>query len=131
VAARKLVQSPVWKKALAACADPARARAALDQLGATTAAEWLGKAGAEQARLICALLAGSQWAADMLKKHPDWLAETLDENRIIHSRRKEGLKREVEPWLVEGFESALAKLCAGVSAMRFMEISRSDRWKSN
>ena len=108
--ARKLVQASVWKKAVAACADPARARAALDQLAATTAGEWLGKASAEQARLICALLAGSQWAADMLKKHPDWLAETLDESRIIHSRRKEGLKREVEPWLAEGFEPALARL---------------------
>ncbi len=110
VAARKLVQTPVWKKALAACADPARTRAVLDQLGATTAGEWLGKASAEQARLICALLAGSQWAADVLKKHPDWIAETLDENRIIHARRKEGLKREVAPWLAEGFEAALAKL---------------------
>jgi [glutamine synthetase] adenylyltransferase / [glutamine synthetase]-adenylyl-L-tyrosine phosphorylase len=110
VAARKLVQNPVWKKALAACADPARARAALDQLAATTAGAWLCKAGAEQARLICALLAGSQWAADILKKHSDWLAETLDENRIVHPRRKEGLKREVEPWLADGFEPALARL---------------------
>ena len=108
--ARKLVQSPVWKKALAQSADLLRARAALDQLAATTAGDWLGKASAEQARLICALLAGSQWAADILKKHPDWLAETLDENRIVHARRKEGLKREVEPWLAEGFEPALARL---------------------
>src|SRR5687768_8446164 len=46
----------------------------------------------------------------MLKKHPEWLDEILDENRLIHPRRKEGLKREVEPWLAEGFEPALAKL---------------------
>jgi len=110
VAARKLPQAPIWKKALARCADPERARAALNQLIPASAGDWLAKASAEQARLICALLAGSQWAGDMLKKHPEWLPEILDENRLVHPRRKEGLRREVQPWLTEGFEPALAKL---------------------
>jgi glutamate-ammonia-ligase adenylyltransferase len=110
VATPKTTLSPAWKKAIAQCADPDRAREALAQFTAGPTANWLAKASAEQARLVCALLAGSQWAADILKKHPEWLAEIVDESRLVHPRRKEGLKREVEPWLTEGFEPALAKL---------------------
>lgn len=110
MAARKLSQRAVWKKALSGCADPPRAREALDHLGATIVGESLDKASAEQARGLCALLAGSQWAGNILQKHPDWVADLLDEERLVHARRKEGMKREVDPWLAEGFEPALAKL---------------------
>jgi [glutamine synthetase] adenylyltransferase / [glutamine synthetase]-adenylyl-L-tyrosine phosphorylase len=110
VASRKPLQSPLWKKALQACADPARARHVLDQFAQTTAAPWLGAVNAETARIACALFAGSQWAGDLVINHPDWLSETLQPEHINFSRRKEGLQRQVEPWLSEPFEAALTKL---------------------
>jgi [glutamine synthetase] adenylyltransferase / [glutamine synthetase]-adenylyl-L-tyrosine phosphorylase len=110
VPANKPLQSATWKKAIAACADPARVRHALNELSQTAAGPWLDRASAEEARIASALLAGSQWAGDMLQKHPEWLADLLAGDPIRHGRRKEGLRREVQPWLANGFESALAKL---------------------
>jgi [glutamine synthetase] adenylyltransferase / [glutamine synthetase]-adenylyl-L-tyrosine phosphorylase len=110
VPARKTLQSPVWKKALQECADPARARHVLDQWTETIAGPWLTKATPEVARITCALFAGSQWAGGMVKKHPRWIAEVISEEGVGFPRRKEGLKREVVPWLNESFEDALNKL---------------------
>jgi [glutamine synthetase] adenylyltransferase / [glutamine synthetase]-adenylyl-L-tyrosine phosphorylase len=110
VATRKPLHSPLWKKAVQACADPARARRALDPFAQTTAGGWLSTVDAETARVACALFAGSQWAGDLVSKHPDWLSETLGPEHVKFPRRKEGLQREVEPWLAEPFETALTKL---------------------
>ena len=107
---RKSAQSPAWKKALQSCADPARVRRVLDQLAPTSVGTWLTRINPELARITSALFAGSQWAGDMVKKYPAWLPELINEERIRFPRRKEGLKREVEPWLNESFESALTKL---------------------
>jgi len=110
VPARKLAQSPGWKKALKASADPARAGQLLDELSKTSAAAALISANAEHARILCALLSGSEWAGDMLKKHPEWIGESLSSNNVGFPRRKEGLRREVKAWLSEGFDLALGKL---------------------
>ena len=107
---RNSAQSPAWKKALQSCADPARARHVLDQLAPTTVGTWLARINPEQARITSALFAGSQWAGDIVKKYPDWLPELINEERIRFPRRKEGLKREVEPWRNESYETALTKL---------------------
>ncbi|MCI0746980.1 MAG: bifunctional [glutamate--ammonia ligase]-adenylyl-L-tyrosine phosphorylase/[glutamate--ammonia-ligase] adenylyltransferase, partial [Verrucomicrobia subdivision 3 bacterium] len=107
--ARKPVLSAVWRKVIRSCADPARARHVLESLSATESAGLPGKASPGQARALCALFSGSQWAGDLLLKHPHWLAE-LAEERLAFPRRKEGLWRDVGRWLGEGFEPALAKL---------------------
>jgi [glutamine synthetase] adenylyltransferase / [glutamine synthetase]-adenylyl-L-tyrosine phosphorylase len=108
VPTRKPLQSSLWKKALQASADPARVRHVLEGLAQTTAGAWLSTVSPETARVACALFAGSQWAGDLLGKHPDWLPEIIE--GIGFPRRKEGLKREVEPWLGEPFEAALTQL---------------------
>jgi [glutamine synthetase] adenylyltransferase / [glutamine synthetase]-adenylyl-L-tyrosine phosphorylase len=110
VPALKSALSPAWKKALQGSADPARARQVLDQLAPATVGTWLARINPELARITSALFAGSQWAGEMVKKHPEWLLELISEERIRFPRRKEGLKREVQPWLDEAFEVALSKL---------------------
>ncbi len=86
---------------LEACADPPRVKAALELLRASEAAAALRKLNAEQARIVAALLSGSQAALESLLGHPEWLAPLLEPGFLAHPRREEGLRREVEPWLKE------------------------------
>ena len=81
------------------CADPQRARTALEQLRASDAAPALRKLSAEQARILAALLSGSQAALEWLLARPDWLAPLLAPGFLMHPRREAALRREVEPWL--------------------------------
>jgi [glutamine synthetase] adenylyltransferase / [glutamine synthetase]-adenylyl-L-tyrosine phosphorylase len=85
---------------LAECADPQRAAAALAQLRASdAAAAAVRKLSAEQARILAALLSGSQSALASLLAHPEWLAPLLAPGFLAHPRREEGLRREIEPLL--------------------------------
>jgi [glutamine synthetase] adenylyltransferase / [glutamine synthetase]-adenylyl-L-tyrosine phosphorylase len=106
VASQKLLQSGVWRKAVAACAEPARPRHVIAGLPESSR-RVLARATAEHARILCALFSGSEWAGEAILKHPDWL-EYLE--TPAHPRRKQGLKREVEPWLASSAQAALAQL---------------------
>jgi len=88
------------------CADLQRAAAALEQLRASDAAATVRKLSAEQARILAALLSGSQAALESLLNHPDWLAPLLAPGFLAHPRREDGLRREVEPWLKQEDEEA-------------------------
>lgn len=93
------------------CADPQRAKAAFELLRASDAAAALRKLSAEQARVLAALLSGSQAALECLLAHPDWLAPLLTPGFLTHPRREEGLRREVEPWLKQAdSEAAFSRL---------------------
>jgi len=89
--------NPVWTNALKFCADPQRAGSVLDRLGATSAAGSLSQVTAEQARVLTALFAGSQFLGDLLVAHPDWFS-VLKPELIQFPRRKEGLRSEVAAW---------------------------------
>ncbi len=94
-----LVQKNVWPKVLAACADPARAAQHLERLKAAGAAGVLKNTTAEQARILAALLSGSQVLSELLIARPDWLKNCLDADSLFHPRQEQGLRREVEGWL--------------------------------
>jgi len=85
-------------KAAAASADPARARHFVELLTATSAGPALKKVSSEQARLLAALLAGSETLGNALVAHPDWL-KTLDIEALRFPRREQGLRNEVAGWL--------------------------------
>jgi [glutamine synthetase] adenylyltransferase / [glutamine synthetase]-adenylyl-L-tyrosine phosphorylase len=92
----------VWKTALAQCAVPERARAAWEQLRKVAVAQpslevLLPNVSPEQARVLCALWSGSEWATEWLTKHPEWL-ETLRVEKLERARQLQGLRREVEEW---------------------------------
>lgn len=81
------------------CANPARAKAWLEQWpGAGAGARWK-KLSPAQARVLLSLISGSQAAAESLLAHPDWLPPLLEPGVLDHPRREEGLRREVERWL--------------------------------
>jgi glutamate-ammonia-ligase adenylyltransferase len=93
------------------CADPQRTKAALDQLRASDAAAALRKLSAEQARILAALLSGSQVALEWLMAHPDWLGPLLAPGFLTHPRREEGLRRELEASLrQQDCQTALSRL---------------------
>jgi glutamate-ammonia-ligase adenylyltransferase len=89
-------------KAIEACADPARAGACLARLRETASAGI--EFSAEQARILSALLAGSQMAGELLAAHPEWLAPLLEPGILEHPRREQGFRREIEEWLKPSLE---------------------------
>ena len=93
------------------CADPRRVAAALEQLRASAAAAALRKLTAEQARILAALLSGSQAGLESLLAHPDWLGSLLAPGFLAHPRHEGSLRREVEPWLKEqDYDAAFSRL---------------------
>jgi glutamate-ammonia-ligase adenylyltransferase len=93
------------------CADRPRAAAGLEQLRASSAGPALRKLSAEAARVLAALLSGSQAALETLLAHPEWLAPLLAPGYLAHRRRQEGLRLEVERDLRhQDYEAALSRL---------------------
>ena len=118
------MKNPLWAKAIETCADPQRARHHLEQLMTTSAAAQLKSAVAsprevkhsattgganpatprgEQARILTALLSGSQALNGLLIANPDWLS-SLTPEALKHPRQEQGLRREVNGWLKQLME---------------------------
>jgi [glutamine synthetase] adenylyltransferase / [glutamine synthetase]-adenylyl-L-tyrosine phosphorylase len=88
---------------------------AVERLRQTPAVGVLKKLTAEQARILAAVLAGSEASGELLAAHPDWLAPLLEPGSLNFSRREQGLAREVDHWLKpmlkrNEFEAAFANL---------------------
>jgi len=108
------MKRPVWSKAIKESADPKRARHFLDLLAATNAGQTLKKYSAEQARILAAVLSGSQALSNLLLSKPEWLT-ALKPEALRFPRRKAGIFEEVETWLkpllqARNFETALSRL---------------------
>src|SRR6185295_651048 len=98
------MRNTAWDDAIQTCADPQRARHYLDQLRATSAATALKSASPEQARIVVALLSGSQALSESLITHPDWITVLQPEN-LSHPRQEQGLRRDVSHWLPGALKS--------------------------
>ena len=92
------MKNSVWTNALKNCANPARAKHFLDQLLVTAAGSTLQKTSPEQARIVTALLSGSNALGNLLVAHPDWL-DSIEPEHIRFPRQKQGLRNEVSTWL--------------------------------
>src|SRR5712671_5884044 len=91
------MKNVVWKEAIRTCADPPRVQHYLDQLKSTGAAAILKSPSAEQARILAALLSGSQVLSEMLSIHPNWLS-ALNPELLQYPRQEQGIRREVNGW---------------------------------
>ncbi len=101
--------------AVASCADPRRAAEVVAQLRHTAADGFLKKLSAEQARILAAVLGGSQALSELLVAHPDWLQPLLEPDYLNFPRREQGLRREIDHWLKpllqrNDYEAAFARL---------------------
>ena len=91
-----LMQNSAWKKALDSCADPQRAHHYFERLTSTSMGTRLRRVSAEQARVLAALLSGSQALSELLAAHPDWLAGLLAAGVLQRPRWKDNLEFEVQ-----------------------------------
>src|SRR4029079_9350681 len=108
------MKNSVWTNALKNCANPAGAKHFLDQLLVTAAGSPLQKTSPEQARIVTALLSGSNALGNLLVAHPDWL-DSLEPEHIRFPRQKQGRRNEangsLSALLAEGsFTTALKNL---------------------
>ena len=88
------MKNPVWAKVIMSCADPQRATRFLELLAETDARATLEKSSEEQARVLAAVLGGSQFLGDLLVANPGWLT-VIDVERIQYPRRDQGFRGEV------------------------------------
>jgi glutamate-ammonia-ligase adenylyltransferase len=108
------MKNSVWAAALNASADPQRAKHQLELLAATPASAALAGASAEQAQILCALFSGSEALSSWLIANPESIS-VLSPESLKHPRREQGLRREVNEWLVpllnqRDYSSALQRL---------------------
>lgn len=113
-ARRNIAAGSLWKAALRGCADPARARHNLALLSETEAGNKLEKVSPEQARILAAVLSGSEALSGLLVSRPEWV-EVLEPEPLQYGRRKQGLRQEVDGWFkpllgAGDFGAALGKL---------------------
>jgi glutamate-ammonia-ligase adenylyltransferase len=85
--------------AVASCADPRRAARGVAQLRQTATGGFLNKLSAEQARILAAVLGGSQALSELLLAHPDWLPPLLEPDSLHSPPREQGLRRQIDHWL--------------------------------
>jgi len=95
-----LTQSPVWAKALKQSADPERAAHTLRLLWAGPASARLQSMTAGGARILCAVLSGSQALGAWLAADPG-LLEVLTDEALRFPRRLQGMRAEIAGWLPE------------------------------
>lgn len=110
---RRRMADRVWPQAIKQCLVPERAQRAYDDL-CELAPELVGGADPETARVWCALWSGSEWAVDLLRKHPEWL-EHLSADRVAYGRQAQGMRREVDEWLgkalvAQSYSESLSRL---------------------
>jgi len=109
------MRTPTLTQAVASCADPQRAMEGVEQLRQTVAGGFLKKLSGEQARILAAVLGGSQALSELLLAHPDWLPPFLESGFLSFPRREQGLRREIDHWLKpmlkrDDYEAAFTRL---------------------
>lgn len=119
------MRTQILTKAIASCADPQRAKEGVEQLRHTSAAGLLKKLSEGQARILAAVLGGSQALNELLAAHPDWLQPLLEPGYLDFPRREQGLRRDVERWfkpMLERHEDEAA--LAGLRQFKQREMLR-------
>ncbi|MDX1950662.1 MAG: bifunctional [glutamate--ammonia ligase]-adenylyl-L-tyrosine phosphorylase/[glutamate--ammonia-ligase] adenylyltransferase [Verrucomicrobiota bacterium] len=94
----------VWKKAITNSPDKIRSEHYYKQLSQTAASSFLASASDDQARILVQLFSGSEALSELLLIHPDWI-EQLTPESLSYPRKIQGLKREVDEWLVPSLNS--------------------------
>jgi glutamate-ammonia-ligase adenylyltransferase len=99
------MKTAVWNQVIEQSADPPRARHHLSLLAATSAGRALRGAGAGHARILAAVLSGSEALSSRLVAHPAWIRllapEVLRGSRRTRDLRTD-LKHALEPLIRRG-----------------------------
>ncbi|HAV64669.1 MAG TPA: hypothetical protein DCY13_20170, partial [Verrucomicrobiales bacterium] len=117
------MDTAAWRKAIKYCADPDRARLALERLSRCGIEAELESASPTIAGFAAALFAASEAGTDLLVAHPDCWAAIFDEERLEFPRHEQGLRRDVGEWL----EPALKALDYAGALRRLREFKQRDQ----
>lgn len=93
--------SAALSAAFAAASRPAEVTAAWRRIADAAGADVPREVQPEAAAVLARLLDGSDWAADLLTRHPAWLGAVLDTADLRGPRRRTGLERELQALLGE------------------------------
>jgi [glutamine synthetase] adenylyltransferase / [glutamine synthetase]-adenylyl-L-tyrosine phosphorylase len=85
-------------------ADPARVRNFLKSAATAHERSWLDNCSADSARVLAAVLSGSQFLGELLQSNPDLLS-LLDFEQLRFPRKADGLRREVQTALKPRLET--------------------------
>ncbi|MGH7940059.1 MAG: bifunctional [glutamate--ammonia ligase]-adenylyl-L-tyrosine phosphorylase/[glutamate--ammonia-ligase] adenylyltransferase, partial [Limisphaerales bacterium] len=89
------MKKTAWEKVAKDSADPVRVRNYLKSVATPRERSWLDKCSTDSARMLAAVLSGSQFLGEVLHSNPD-LLPLLDYEQLRFSRRMNGLRREVQ-----------------------------------
>ena len=103
-----------WQKIIKTSADPVRVKTFLNSSAEGGARSQFDKLSVESARVLAALVSGSQYLGEVLPAHPDLLA-LFDYEHLRQPRRAAGFRRDIEKILQPKFAArdyaeALAEL---------------------
>ncbi len=103
-----------WQKIIKASADPVRVKDFVNSFAETGQDSPLNKTSSDSARVLAALVSGSQFLGEFLLANPDLLS-TLNSEQLRFPRRANGLRREVDGFLkpklgTREYENALIEL---------------------
>jgi len=108
------MKKTAWEKIVKNSADPVRVRNFLKSVETPRERLWLDNCSADSARVLAAVLSGSQFLAELLRSSPGFWS-LLDFEELRFPRRADGLRREfqntLEPRLeARDYAGALAEL---------------------
>ncbi|MCU0787991.1 MAG: hypothetical protein MUC91_07340, partial [Verrucomicrobia bacterium] len=95
---RLAAKGSLWKKVIAASADPGRVKLGLERLREAGEPSWLDTTSETSARVLGAVLSGSQFLTDLLVSRPGWIS-LIEVEVLEHPRRGQGMRQEVGEWL--------------------------------
>ncbi len=98
-----------WQKIIKASAAPARFKNFLNSASDIGARSQLDKFPADSARVLAALISGSQYLGEFMLANPDLLS-VFDSEQLQRPRRAESLRRDVEKLLKPKHAEALAEI---------------------
>ena len=89
------MQKKAWEKIVKAAADPVRVQTFLKSIAAPRERSWLADCSTDSARILAALISGSQFLTELVQSNPDLLS-LLDFEHLRFPRRADGLRRDAQ-----------------------------------
>ncbi len=89
------MKKTAWEKIIKDSAEPLRVRNFLKSVATPREQTWLDNCSADSARVLTAVLSGSQFLGELLQSSPD-LFSLLDFEKLRFPRRADGFRREVQ-----------------------------------
>lgn len=118
------MKNPASDKIAKESADPSRVQSFLTAAAAAPERSWLAECTVDSARVLAAVLSGSQFLTELIKSNPALLS-LLEFERLRYPRRPEGFRREIQSLIKPSLEARdFATAMTGLRRLKQREILR-------